>query len=102
MKGKQAKIVFIFAAVFYAVIFAPSAHAAYLASDLLGQIDADGQPIYTASSTNNGSSTVNNIGFSGAIEATIDTVNHRLFVMDGSGNKRVLVFNLDTNNNLID
>lgn len=73
--------------------------AAYTATDVLGQVSADGSANYTGSSANNGLSAP-------AISATssvtgilyhtaVDEVNNRLFVVDG-GNRRVLVFQLDS------
>ncbi len=73
------------------------------ASDLLGQYDetsfSNPVPVYTKSATNNGP---NKFGFSSPQAAVLDSVNHRLFVSDGGGAHRVLVYNLDVNNQLID
>ena len=71
-----------------------------LASALLGQTDAFGNPVWTTNNQNNGSSSVNAQGFSGPEDAALDSVNHRLFVTDNNNN-RVLVFNLDENNNIV-
>jgi peptidoglycan hydrolase-like protein with peptidoglycan-binding domain/sugar lactone lactonase YvrE len=65
------------------------------ASDVLGQSDLSGNPSYTSTLLNN----VPYGGFSSPNSTFIDTVDHRLFVGDSS---RVLVFNLDSNNNLLD
>jgi len=54
--------------------------------------------IYTQNFANNG---VNPIGHNAPSGAEIDTVNHRLFVAD-TGNNRVLVYNLDSSNQLVD
>jgi len=43
----------------------------------------------------------NDLGFNGASAVAEDTVHHRLFVSDG-GNNRILVFNLDSNNQIVD
>jgi len=98
MKGKQAKIVFIFAAVFCAFLVY-TAYANFNASDLLGQMDDSGNILYTRSDANN--LQPNSRGLSGPNAVATDTTNHRLFVVDYLNN-RVLVFNLDASNNLID
>ncbi len=68
------------------------------AIDLLGQLDENDNPVYTTNFNNN----VPNIrGFSSPNASVIDSVRHRLFVPDGSNN-RVLVFNLDSSNTLVD
>jgi DNA-binding beta-propeller fold protein YncE len=76
------------------------------AFDVIGQYSTtDGfLNSYTTSSIHNGNSLYElgfNLSFSFNISPVIDTVDHRLFVSDVT-NSRVLVFNLDTNNNLID
>jgi 6-phosphogluconolactonase (cycloisomerase 2 family) len=61
-------------------------------------------PNYTGATANNAFGTVNALGLSNNntfFGNVIDSVNHRLFVTDTTNN-RVLVFNLDTNNNLVD
>ncbi|MBI5126329.1 MAG: beta-propeller fold lactonase family protein [Candidatus Taylorbacteria bacterium] len=73
--------------------------AAYTATDVLGQVSSDGSANYTGSSANNGlsapaisaTSSVTGILYHSAV----DEVNNRLFIVDG-GNKRVLVFQLDS------
>ncbi|MEK9208807.1 MAG: hypothetical protein AAB910_01880, partial [Patescibacteria group bacterium] len=77
-----------------------SAVGGYSASDLLGQLDGGGNPVYTTNAPNNGSTT-NSRGFNYPSDMVVDTANHRLFVTDWYNN-RVLVFNLDTSNALID
>ena len=81
-----------------------NSHAAYLASDLLGQLDGDGNPVYTGSIANNGEGGPSPRGMSAGVrQPAIDFINHRLFFADyNAPNSRVLVFNLDENNNLID
>ena len=74
-------------------IAAPS-YAGYPASDVLGQ------PNFTTSDKYNGSSTPNAIGFTYGPAVYVDEINHRLYASD-CGN-RVLVFDLDATNNLID
>ncbi|MFA5813194.1 MAG: Calx-beta domain-containing protein [Patescibacteria group bacterium] len=69
------------------------------AADLLGQLDGSYLPVYTTAYVNN--VTPNAVGLNFPIDAEIDTVNHRLFVSDES-NHRILIFNLDNSNNLID
>jgi DNA-binding beta-propeller fold protein YncE len=72
--------------------------AAYNASDVLGQTFGATAPNFTGNQTNNTSGAD---GFSYPVPATLDTVYHRFFVADCSNN-RVMVFNLDSSNNLID
>jgi len=82
-------------------LFTPNAYAAaYSASDLLGQLDGSNNPVYTQGSMNNGSTT-NSIGFNQPYATELDNIYHRFFVAD-SANCRVLVFNLDSNNNFVD
>jgi peptidoglycan hydrolase-like protein with peptidoglycan-binding domain/DNA-binding beta-propeller fold protein YncE len=78
----------------------PAFAASYTASDLLGQLNASNTPVYTTAFTQN-TRTPNNVGFLAPRGVALDTVDHRLFVSDTSNN-RVLIFNLDSNNNLID
>ncbi len=72
------------------------------AVDGLGQYDSDlttPGPIYTKSTIHNGP---NKLGLStGIIGLALDPTDHRLFVSD-TGNNRVLVYNLDTNDLLLD
>jgi hypothetical protein len=84
-------------------IFPNFTNAVYLASDLLGQLDGSDNPVYTTSTANNGAGVgfPNDKGFYVPIDIILDKDHHRLFVSD-SFNRRVLVFNLDTDNNLID
>jgi|GEM_PF-788950 len=57
---------------------------------------------YTQSTENNANGSVYELGLNGGSnQNVIDTVNHRLFLAD-SGNKRVLIFDLDSSNNLVD
>ncbi|TSC59509.1 MAG: Uncharacterized protein LiPW15_814 [Parcubacteria group bacterium LiPW_15] len=75
------------------VIYQSSDYNAY---GLLGQLDDSGNPSYTDRSPNNAP---NNLGFLDARYAAIDSVNHRLFVSD---RYRVLVYNLNSSNQLVD
>ncbi len=72
------------------------------AVDLLGQYDdslSAPAPIYTKTTANNGP---NNLGFNApVIGLALDPTDHRLFVSD-TGNNRVLVYNLDSNDLLLD
>ncbi len=72
------------------------------ATDILGNYSEDGEgnliPDFIHNGANNGPS---NLGFDGPHDATIDSINHRLFVAD-TLNNRVLVYNLDSNNELLD
>lgn len=58
-----------------------------------------GQPDYTANQANCGDG-VSDSCFSDIDSIAIDTVNHRLFVADSPPNNRILVFDLDSNNNV--
>ncbi|MBP9748197.1 MAG: peptidoglycan-binding protein [Candidatus Pacebacteria bacterium] len=82
-------------------VFPNFTNAQYLASDLLGQLDGSDNPVFTTNAINNNAGVVNEKGLSGPIGVTIDIIHHRLFVLDPD-NRRVLVFNLDSNNTLID
>ena len=79
-------------------------NAQYLASDLLGQLDGSNNPVFTGSAANNGEAGPNAKGMSvGVRQPAIDFIHHRIFFADyNSPNSRVLVFNLDEDNNLID
>jgi len=71
------------------------------AVDALGQFDNDINPpgpIYTKGTANNASY---KLGLSGPQGVAVDGTNHRLFVAD-TGNHRVLVYNMDTDNTLLD
>ncbi len=77
------------------------AQAAYNASDVIGQTDGSDHPVFTTNAPDDGGS-IGPVGINSSDGAVmVDTVGHRLFV-DDTGNNRVLVFNLDANNNLID
>jgi uncharacterized repeat protein (TIGR01451 family) len=73
------------------------------ACDLIGQYTttAGFTPNYTQATLNNNNGSAYALGFSGVHDIELDAVNHRMFVVDQS-NSRVLVFNLDANNNLVD
>jgi|GEM_PF-1435532 len=71
---------------------------AYNASDILGQHDRNNAITYTQDQIYGGAITAH--GFYGPMSVLLDTNDHRLFVADYS-NRRVLIFNLDENNNLI-
>jgi DNA-binding beta-propeller fold protein YncE len=71
------------------------------ASDAIGQYDAsltNPQPVYTKGTANNGG---NILGFNNPFDLALDAVHHRLFVSD-FGNNRILVYNLDSSNQLPD
>ncbi len=68
------------------------------AIDSVGQYDDAGAVSYTKSGANNGP---NKWGLNNPASVAIDTVDHRLFVGD-SRNARVLVYNLDSSNQLLD
>ena len=75
--------------------------ASYMASDLIGQYTRDGKVTFTAGAMNNGAGAVNANGFISPALPIIDAANHRLIFSD-VGNRRVLFYNLDANNNLVD
>lgn len=83
---------------FFVLFFSASfAHAAlYNASGLVGQVDQNGNPVYTTKLFNNAP---NASGVNSPYGVLVDAVNHRLFVTD-AGNNRVMVFNLDITNNI--
>jgi len=73
------------------------------AMNIIGQDDGTvsaPEPIYTKGTINNGP---HKLGLSSptAVSMVVDTVDHRLFVAD-TGNSRVLVYNMDSNNVLLD
>lgn len=67
------------------------------ASIVLGQVTLDGQVDFYGNTQNN----PQNKGFNRPSGLSIDTVHHKLFVAD-TNNNRVLIFELDAANNLID
>ncbi len=73
------------------------------AIDAIGQyVNREGGEVsYTSSSENGGAGDMTPYGLNGPAQATLDASNHRLFVID-SGNNRVLVFNLNVSNQLVD
>ena len=98
MKNKlisSAKIISLFLMIF-ALSFGQA--MAYNAFDLIGQLDGSDNPIYIQGYSNNIS---NDHGFSMPSGVALDSIGHRLFVADFAS-ERVLVFNLDVNNNLLD
>ncbi len=95
------KTIFLFLAIFFAFfVFAVPAHATlYNATNLLGQTDASGNVVWTKSAPNNGPG-VSGSGFNGPSDVAYDSINHRLFVVD-SNNNRVLVYSIDSNDNIV-
>ena len=69
------------------------------AVDLVGQVDASGNAIFTTNIA--ASARVSNRGFNSPRAAAVDAANHRLFLADSS-NHRVLVYNLDPGNRPLD
>ena len=69
------------------------------ATGLVGQTDANGNPVYTTNAANNGSSTPNAQGLDNPTSSVLDPVDHRIFVAH-SNNNRVVVFPLDANNHI--
>lgn len=64
------------------------------ASGILGQ-----GGVYTTNTVNYPAGSINAAGLAGVTSIATDTVNHRMFVSDGV-NKRILVFDLDSNNSI--
>jgi hypothetical protein len=84
---------------------APAGAAApqgYAASDVLGQVDGSGNPVFTSSAANNGagSGNPNSKGVHYPQGTALDTAGHRLFSAECT-NDRVLVYTLDATNNLV-
>jgi DNA-binding beta-propeller fold protein YncE len=76
------------------------------AMEVMGQLDGNGVPSFIQNKPN--SANINDHGFDYSFNtqgqyggSDVDTIHHRLFVTDKENN-RVLVFNLDGSNNLID
>lgn len=67
------------------------------ASEILGQTNLDNTANYTASAINNPT----NIGMSAPTGGVIDTEHHKFYVAD-TGNNRVLIYNLNSNNTFPD
>jgi DNA-binding beta-propeller fold protein YncE len=74
---------------------------AYQASDVLGQADGSGNPAFDTKDDDNGKDPIDGTGMDYVSGTEIDTVGHRLFVTDCENN-RILIYNLDTTNNLVD
>jgi len=83
---------------FYFIIF-PYLSDAYNASDIIGQTDQSSSNDYQKDQKNNAIPT--NKVFNSPYNIAIDSANHRLFVADYS-NSRVLVYNLNASNDLLD
>ncbi|KKQ41038.1 MAG: hypothetical protein US58_C0006G0017 [Candidatus Magasanikbacteria bacterium GW2011_GWA2_37_8] len=69
------------------------------AIDIIGQLDNANSPIFTTDYVNNCTTNIN--GFNTPTDLALDSINKRLFVADNNNN-RILVFNLDENNDLLD
>ncbi len=82
---------------------APPAGAAapqgYAASDVIGQTDAGGNAVFTTSGTDDNTASPNARGLDYPQGSALDSGGHRLFVAD-CANNRVLVYNLDAENNI--
>jgi DNA-binding beta-propeller fold protein YncE len=88
----------------FTINFSPALTSSKNATDILGQYSTTGGFLnsFTTSTAQNSFGSAYPLGLNnGSRQTVIDTVNHRLFVAD-LNNLRVLVFNLDSNNNLID
>ena len=84
-----------FAPILHTPTFVLAAGSGYPASDVLGQLDGGGNPDFT---TRTSGTTASKFNYPEG--SALDTVHHRLFVNDA--NHRVLEFDLDASNNLID
>jgi sugar lactone lactonase YvrE len=103
-KYKSLRITAFLISVLFIVVFAVSASRigtvfasspGYAASDVLGQLTG-GVPDFTTHTP-----TTTSTGLSFPTGTALDLVHHHLFVADESNN-RVVVYNLDANNNLLD
>lgn len=81
-----------------AILLPLTAEAAYNASGEIGQLDHNGQPTYTHGNEN---SNLRDMGFQQNQGIVMDEINHQLYVSDSVAN-RVMVFDLDVSNNLVD
>jgi sugar lactone lactonase YvrE len=102
---KRARLAIVAAVVMVAVVaggFGATVQAAgpLQASDVLGQADGSDNPVFTTSTLNNGRSPIDGTSMFAPAGTMIDNAHH-LFVSDCLNN-RVLVYNLDANNDLID
>jgi hypothetical protein len=89
------RLFFILLAVF--VVIPQSSFAAFQASDVLGQFNADGSANFTNGFAYGSALSARN--FSSPSRMVMDTVNHRLYIADYT---RILVYNLSSDNQLID
>ncbi len=96
MRKNKAFHLFLVAAILGGTIFLFAHAEAYNASDVIGQLNADDTPNYTKALSFNDP---NARGFNIPISVAIDTQRHRLFVAE-YGNNRIVVYNLDSNNNI--
>ncbi len=64
--------------------------------------DVFGGFTYTQADVNSGGATPNKYGFESLISVEIDTVNHRLFAITTFNETRILVFDLNSENELVD
>ncbi len=92
------KLLFVF--VFFSTFFLSQGevYGAYNASYVLGQLDHNGDPSFTQGNENGN---LRDMGFQQSQGIVIDEVQHRLYVSDSVAN-RIMVFNLDTNNEFTD
>jgi hypothetical protein len=89
----------VFLSILSLVVWAPQvAEAGFNASDVLGTFDVSGNPSFTTSYGGNIDASAN--GFQWPFSITLDPVHHKLYVLDGE--TRILVYNLTTDNELID
>ncbi len=80
------------------------------AIDVIGQFTTVNNPmgttpVFTLDNVFSGDTGRNNLGFDGARKSFVDTVNHRLFIVnrgDAGSRSAVVVYDLDSTNNLID
>lgn len=79
---------------------AQAAGNSYPAAEVIGQTDGSGNPVFNTKAINNNKGTLDGSGMEYPAGTVIDTVHHRLFIADCS-NSRILVYNLDSHNNLV-
>ena len=81
---------------------APAGAAApqgYAASDVIGQTDAGGNAVFTTSGSDDNTASPNAKGVHYPQGSALDIAGHRLFVAD-CANNRVLIYDLDSENNM--
>src|ERR1035437_4307491 len=94
------KVILILGIVFISTIFIFSPVKSI--AEVINATNYLGQTSWSAHMTNSPSGSINALGFGGITSDALDTTNHRLFVSDTNRtpNNRILVYQLDSNNNI--